>query len=296
MNKIDNNISINFIRHIIEDTFNYTVNNIKVLGEGLDSVAYLVNNEHIFKKSKHKEASENMKKEISVLKYLEDKLPLEIPKIDFYNEETSICGYKEIKGDILTPEIYSKMSNEEQEQLAKDIADFLNRLHSLPLPDIVDLELDVIEDYKNDYSKLKTTIYNKISNQSKKYLDELFDKILNDDKITKYKKTLCHNDLSCNHIVIKNNKIVGIIDFGDVAITDRDKDFIYLLENSDEEIGRDFGLKVLDYYRHPNKKIAILKADLNDEYYPIEEILGGISKKMDDMYNEGLCKLQSIKQ
>ena len=93
---------------------------------------------------------------------------------------------------------------------------------------------------------------------------------------------------------MQNNKVAGIIDFGDVAITDRDKDFIYLLENSSEELGRNFGLKVLNYYNHPNKENAVLKSDLNDEYYPIEQILGGKSKELQEMYNEGLEKIRGI--
>ena len=68
----------------------------------------------------------------------------------------------------------------------------------------------------------------------------------------------------------------------------------FVIEDSDEEIGREFGLKVLNYYNHPNKEIAILKADLNDEYYPIEEILGGTSKELELMYNEGLSKIRNI--
>lgn len=283
------------MKYLIEHTFGeFSVESIKVIGAGLDSVAYLVNDEYIFKKSKHKEAAENMKKEISVLRYLEGKLPLEIPRIEFYDADVNICGYKEIKGTILTPEMYSSMNNEEQKQLAKDIANFLIQLHALPLPEIDDLELDVIEDYKNDYEALKSMIYDKIPSQSKEYLDKLFSRILTDEKITKYSVALCHNDLSCNHIIMRNKKVIGIIDFGDVAITDRDKDFVYLLEDSDEEIGREFGLKVLNYYNHPNKEIAILKADLNDEYYPIEEILGGTSKELELMYNEGLSKIRNI--
>lgn len=290
----DNDTNVRTMKYLIEHSFDvFRVNNIKVLGEGLDSVAYLVNEDYIFKKSKHKEASQNMKKEISVLRYLEGKLPLEIPKIDFYDEDTSICGYKEIKGTILTPEIYSLMSLEEREQLAKDTANFIIQLHSLPFPNIKNLELNVIDDYRSDYETLKSMIYNKIPNESIEYLDELFSRILNDERITKYIRALCHNDLSCNHIVIRDNRVVGIIDFGDVAITDRDKDFVYLLEDSNEEIGRNFGLKVLDYYNHPNKDIALLKADLNDEYYPIEEILGGNSKELDEMYNDGLEKIRN---
>ena len=69
---------------------------------------------------------------------------------------------------------------------------------------------------------------------------------------------------------------------------------MFICLNSEEEIGRKFGLKVLEYYKHPNKEIAILKADLNDEYYPIELILGGEAKGMKDMIDEGLEKLENL--
>lgn len=282
------------IKEIIENEFGINVTDISILGQGLDSIAYRVNNEYIFKMSKHDEARENLKKEIKVLNYLKEKLSLQIPTIEFYSEKYSVCGYKEIKGERLTKEMYNSMSKEEQENLAHSIAQFLKELHSLPIPDIDDLELDVNGDYKGDYESLKELIYDDIPKKSQKYLDSLFRRILSDERITKYERVLCHNDLSCNHIIMQNNRVVGIIDFGDVAITDRDKDFIYLLENSSEELGRDFGLKVLDYYNHPNKDIAVLKSDLNDEYYPIEQILGGQAKELKEMYNEGLNKIKNI--
>lgn len=282
------------IKEIIEKEFGLIISDIKVLGEGLDSVAYLVNKDYIFKKSKHQEARDNLKKEIQVLNYIKGKVTLQIPEIEYYSEKYSVCGYKEIKGTLLTPKMYEQLSDAEKDNLAKDIASFLKELHSLPLPDIDDLKLDVLEDYENDYKELKDKIYNKISEKVKEYLDSLFERVLNDERITKYEVALCHNDLSCNHIVINNNKVVGIIDFGDVATTDRDKDFVYLLENSEEEIGREFGLKVLEYYNHPNKEVALLKADLNDEYYPIELILGGESKCKQEMINEGLERLENM--
>lgn len=282
------------IKEIIENEFGINVTNISILGQGLDSIAYRVNNEYIFKMSKHDEARENLKKEIKVLNYLKGKLSLQTPTIEFYSEKYSVCGYKEIKGKKLTKEMYDSMSTEEQEELAHSIAEFLKQLHSLPLPDIEGLELDVTEDYRSDYESLKELIYSDIPKKSQEYLDSLFKRILSDERITKYTRVLCHNDLSSNHIIMQNNRIVGIIDFGDVAITDRDKDFIYLLENSSEELGRNFGLKVLNYYNHPNKDIAVLKSDLNDEYYPIEQILGGRAKKLKEMYNEGLNKIKNI--
>ena len=282
------------IKEIIESKFKLTVNDILVLGQGLDSIAYLVNHEYIFKQSKHNDARNNLKKEIQVLKYLKGKITLQIPDIEYYSEEYGVCGYKKVKGEKLTPDMYQKMNDNEKDNLAQDIALFLQEIHSMPLPDIDELELNVIDDYKSDYYTLKETIYNKIPDSSKKYIDNLYKRILNDERITQYVKTLCHNDLSCNHILIQNNKVVGIIDFGDVAITDRDKDFVYLLEDSNEEIGREFGLRVLKHYNHPNKTIAILKSNLNDEYYPIEQILGGQAMGLTNMYRKGLEKIINI--
>ena len=279
------------IKEIIKHEFSLIVNNIFIIGQGLDSIAYLVNDEYIFKQSKHDEAKSDLKKEIQVLKYLKGKVTLQIPDIDYYNEEYGVCGYREIKGQKLTPSIYQKMSDDEKDRLAQDIALFLREMHSMPLPGIDELELNIIDDYKSDYQALRELIYNKLPDSSKKYIDDLYKRILNDERIFQYQKALCHNDLSCNHIIIQNNKAVGIIDFGDVAVTDRDKDFVYLLENSHEEIGREFGLRVLEYYNHPNKDTAILKADLNDEYYPIEQILGGQAMGLDSMYNAGLNKI-----
>ena len=282
------------IKKIIENEFNLTVHNITVLGQGLDSIACLVNNEYIFKQSKHDIARINLKKEIQVLNYLKGKITLQIPDIEYYSEEYSVCGYKGIKGNKLAPGIYKSLGDDEKDMLAQDIALFLREMHSIPLSDIDGLELHVIDDYRSDYETLRETVYDKIPDKSKRYIDDLYKRILNDKRISQYDKALCHNDLSCNHILIQGNKAVGIIDFGDVAVTDRDKDFVYLLEESSEEIGRDFGIKVLEYYQHPNKELPILKADLNEEYYPIEQILGGQAMKLDDLYNKGLNKMINI--
>lgn len=282
------------IREMIEKEFGLIVHNMIVLGQGFDSTAYLVNNEYIFKQSKHDEARNNLKREIQVLNYLKGKITLQIPDIEYYSQEYSICGYKEIKGNKLSPDIYNSFSDDEKDALAQDIALFLREMHAIPLPDIDGLELHVIDDYRSDYETLRETVYDKIPDKSKRYIDDLYKRILNDKRISQYDKALCHNDLSCNHILIQDNKAVGIIDFGDAAVTDRDKDFVYLLEESSEEIGRDFGIKVLEYYQHPNKELPILKADLNEEYYPIEQILGGQAMKLDNMYNKGLNKMINI--
>ena len=120
------------MKEIIEHEFGLAVHNIVVLGQGLDSIAYLVNKEYIVKQSKHDEARSSLKTEIQVLNYLKSKITLQIPDIEYYSEKYSVCGYKEIKGDKLTPDIYKNMSDAEKDKLAQDIASFLREMHSMP--------------------------------------------------------------------------------------------------------------------------------------------------------------------
>ena len=280
------------LKQLIENEFNLKITEMKKMGEGLESEAFLVNGTYIFKHSKHSEAFKSMAKEVEVLNYLNGKISIDIPKIEFYSPEHHISGYKLVEGKILTPELFNGFAETEQENLAKDIALFVKEMHALKLPDIEDLEINVLEDYKSDYEYLKENIYSLLPIESQNYLDK---SILNNENMTNYKKVLCHNDLSCNHILIKDNKLSGIIDFGDVAITDADKDFVYLLEQSDEEIGREFGLKVLKYYNQTNIESAVWKSDLNDMYYPIEQTICGKNIGDDKMFNEGLNKLKQMK-
>lgn len=186
------------MKDIIEKEFGLIVHNIIILGEGYDSIAYLVNNEYIFKQSKHNIAKINLKREIQVLNYLKGKITLQIPNIEYYSEKYSVCGYKEIKGNKLTPSIYRNLSGDEKDMLAQDIALFLRELHSITLPDIEGLESDIMDDYCSDYDTLRETIYDKIPDKSKEYIDSLYKRILNDKRISQYVKAICHNDLSCN--------------------------------------------------------------------------------------------------
>ena len=236
-----------------------------------------------------------MEKEVAVLNYLNGKIGIDIPKIEFYSPQHHISGYKLVEGKILTPELFNGFTDDEQENLAKDIAQFIKEMHALKLPDIEDLEINVLEDYKSDYEYLKENIYSLIPVEAQNYLDKFYKSILINQNIINYKNVLCHNDLSCNHILVKNNKLSGVIDFGDVAITDADKDLVYLLEQSDEEIGREFGLKVLKYYSHKDIKSVIWKSDLNDMYYPIEQTICGKNIGDEQMFNEGLNKLKQFK-
>ena len=126
-----------------------------------------------------------------------------------------------------------------------------------------------------------------MTEKEKKYIEKFFER-LNNTTIFYDKKCLCHNDFSCNHMLIDNNKkLVGIIDFGDSGIIDEYCDFIYLLEDSKEEIGKKFGEDILQLYGDIDINKAKEYQDIVEMYYPIETIIYGIKNSRDDFIKKG---------
>ena len=290
-----------YIHKVLQECFpTLAVEQIDPLGAGYNCEAFLINKQYVFKFPKNEKANDSLETEVRVLKFLEGKLPLSIPKIEFVcNESQSfpyrVIGYQQIKGRILTPQIYSSFTASEKEALAKSLADFLRALHAIPVPDsLKELEDDFVEGIRIDYNDIKKLVYDKLNDGAKEYTDNFYKAVLSDNDYKADRIALIHNDLSCNHIVIdeQENKAVGIIDFGDAAVTDVDLEFVYLIEDSDEEIGSDFGKRVLDYYCHKNLSLLMKKIKLKQAGESFEKILFGNSMGLEDMFYEGLSELQ----
>lgn len=279
------------IENLIKSKFDLEVANIKIIGEGYDSKAYLINDEYIFKIKISSNKKKGYEKEKAVLDFLNRNLKttIKIPRIDFIyiDNEVSIMGYKKIKGAFLTPDIYKEMNVKQQEILKKDIAKFLKDMHNLDFAEIEEYVIDNKQNCLEEYDLLQKTIYNDLTEKEKKYIEKFFER-LNNTTIFDDKKCLCHNDFSCNHLLIDNNKkLVGIIDFGDASIIDEYCDFIYLLEDSKEEIGKNFGEDILQLYGDIDINKAKEYQDIVETYYPIETIIYGIKNNRDDFIKRG---------
>lgn len=288
----DNLTNVKATRYLLEHAFNgLKVDDIKVLGSGYDSVAYLVNNEYVFKIKFSANKKKGYEKEKAIYDFLNQSLNtgIKIPNIEYsiISDEISILGYKEIKGTFLTPEIYSTMSKEEQDLLKKDIAQFLRQMHDLDCSEISSYIIDNKQNVFEEYQLLRNTIYDSLTDIEKQYIESFMQR-LNSTTIFNGKKCLCHNDFSCNHLLLDINKrLCGIIDFGDSGIIDEYCDFIYLLEDSEEEIGLSFGEDILRLYGNIDLEKVKEYQDIVEQYYPIETIVYGIKNSKQDFIDKG---------
>ena len=279
---------MNFIKieEVIKNKFDLEVKSATLIGEGYDSKAYLINDEYIFKIKISANEKKGYKKEKAVLDFLNKNLKtdIKIPKIDYayITDELSIMGYKKIDGKFLNPQIYNEMNEQEKQILKLDIAKFLKDMHNLDFSEIKNYTINNKQNCLEEFALLKKTIYQDLTEKEKNYIENFFERLKN-TTIFDDKKCLCHNDFSCNHLLLDENKrLVGIIDFGDSGIIDEYCDFIYLLEDSNEELGKDFGEDILKLYGDIDIRKAEEYQYIVEEYYPIETIVYGIKNNRKD--------------
>ena len=84
---------------------------------------------------------------------------------------------------------------------------------------------------------------------------------------------------------------ITYIDFGDFNVGDPDNDFLCLLDCSTDDFGKEFGRKVLKYYQHKAPEVAERKAELNDVYWSIDQIIYGYERKDREMLIKGVSEL-----
>ena len=288
----DNLTNVKATKYLLEHTFNgLRVESIKVLGSGYDSVAYLVNGEYVFKLKFSANKKKGYEKEKAIYDFLNRNLitNIKIPNIEYshISDEISILGYKEIKGKFLSPELYATLSEKEKLLLKQDIANFLRKMHDLDTTEISSYTIDNKQNVLEEYQLIRNTIYDSLTDDEKSYIERFIQRISSTD-IFDGKKCLCHNDFSCNHLLLDNsNRLRGIIDFGDSGIIDEYCDFIYLLEDSEEEIGHQFGEEILQIYGNINVDKAKEYQDVVEQYYPIETIVYGIKNNKQDFIDKG---------
>jgi aminoglycoside 2''-phosphotransferase len=208
----------------------------KFITSGWESDILIINNEKVFrfpKKNNRFDIVYNKEKIITDLIRPFVSIPItkmEIYKKGFLKKEIIFSLLDYIEGDTL--EIKNDID------ISDDLTSFLYSLHSINInifKSFDKLNANNLPFYKY---KLKLTnftfnndILNKFLNSFK--LQNDFNnciRIFSDFEWKDEENVLCHNDLHMGNIMINNNKISGIIDFGDCIYTNYNIEFISILK------------------------------------------------------------------
>ena len=241
---------------------------------GWDFDVVILDKKTVFRFPKEKDSVNDLKKEITLLKYLNSRLSVNIPNYCYVASDTTFAGYNYLDGRELTISRYKELDLHQKELLQKKIADFLSSLHNTPIV--------ILKKYKTGVGKpekffewltcdTEKYVFPKLHKKEIKYINEHFD-ALRDSLNDKYSPVLVHGDLTEGHILWDNktNKL-SIIDFSDHHIGDPAMDFSGLLG-----FGEKFIDSVYNLYLGPKDENLLYRARLNYKTLPLTVMKGAL--------------------
>jgi aminoglycoside 2''-phosphotransferase len=277
----------------------FSIRTIDFLGEGMDSRAYQVNGEYVFRFPMFKEVSRQLEVEACLLPKLQPTLDLTIPQFRFFGREPSsglaFAGYRKIEGVELTQELLHSLDEQFQRKLIKQVADFLTQVHAFPIDVAKSCGVaanDLRQDYQDDLDAIRSKVRPLIPLDQQpylRYLEGLYEDYLNDDANFDYTPQLLHSDLSPGHILFDPERltIVGIIDFGDVNIGNPDYDeftWMYI------DYGSGFIETLLEFLPHPEPDRLFRNLEFFKLSDCVTDILIGLHRNEEDTVRHSLAR------
>lgn len=269
-------------------------------GAGDDCDAFCVNRTLIFKFPRHPLASCALQKEAAILQYCEGRLPVAVPRVLFFSGEENAADYpycllgeERMQGRFLSPAIYRQFSAKEQENLAEQIAAFLTALHALPIPQTLCALQNDEQERRKQAEALMQQWLERVPEPERRVFMEQAVGLRKKRETADKTQVLIHGDFSCNHILLDEQRanMRGVIDFADAAAKERAYDFVYLLEDSEEEIGSTFGRKVLAYYKGEQAEKIFAFAQQCQEREAFEQILRCVQMKDEKAFQRCIAAL-----
>ena len=272
------------------------INELRYLSSGDDSDTFLCNEQYVVKVPMRDAVRNTQKREFELYRFLENcNLSYQTPAVVYQSDRLNIMTY--IKGEHITYEQYHKLSEKEKDALACDEATFLKELHSIEIDCSASLFSDVQENKQDKFLKDKELLVSILKKEQLltadilEHIELIYANILHNNILFEYTPCLVHNDFSADNMIFRNNRLFGVIDFGDFAVSDPDNDFLCLLDSSTDDFGKDFGRRVLKHYRHKAPEVAERKAEINDAYWAIDQIIYGYERNDKKMLSKGVSEL-----
>jgi aminoglycoside 2''-phosphotransferase len=274
-----------------------SVRSASFLGEGWNSHAYLVNKELVFRFPKRADSWEELEREIIFLMFAAGDLPLAVPQ--YLKVARNSCAapngyavYRYLSGhaldrDALTPE--------RRAAAADTIAAFMRALHGLQPSPVVGSLLPqedaraVAEEY---LARAEAEIVPKLLPREAKALRKRFEIYLSTPMNFLFQPSVLHADLSGDHLLVEDDAVAGVIDFGDVNWGDPDYDFMYLFV----DFGKAFTEEVARRYGHTDVEQLGIKLQYFSMVDQIGTILDGVGRAPEGQEEAAWRRLRQLLQ
>lgn len=221
--------------------------------EGLVNDVVIVNKQHIFRfPTDQKWGEEDLWAEANILTLLHKRVTLHLPCWTVYDGELigmPFAGYEMIVGRPLQKFLIDGMTKTEQNALIKQLATFLQQMHTTPLEGAEirpSLTNRTHQDWLKLYSDVQNELFPHLMPLQKEWVHHHFAPVVEDAHFMDYSSALMNGDLAPYHLLYDNDTklLNGIIDFGTAGIGDPACDIACLLN----QYGDPFVQRLIPHY------------------------------------------------
>ena len=263
----------------------------ELVDSGDDNLVVILDGERVVRFPRNAEYRDRFVAELNLLSTLGPISPVPVPRYDQVCRDRSVGTYRFIKGRQMTPEVFSAMAPEDRKAVLSSLAAFLSILHSLPAETIAQPDGSIARTWSGEqFATLyrgvrRAGIARIVSAHTLARFDAFHDAF---ETVAQGAARLTHDDLSEDHILVRDSRIAGIIDFSDASFGDPAIDFGWFWRLGEQNVDL-----LLRDYRFASDD-ASLKTRSHWTYvrYMINQLWYGLKGKWDLTTEQTLAALE----
>jgi aminoglycoside phosphotransferase (APT) family kinase protein len=206
------------------------------IDDGFDFRVLALDDGWIFRFARRKEVVAALEREIAFLPIIASALPVEVPRFEYVSPEPAFVVYRLIQGEALAGED------------SDGVRAFLRALHAV---DVASLPLeaeDWIERYRRQCDRFVDLVFPLLDSGTRARAEVLFAQV---ETLEGFEPAVIHADLGAEHMLVRDDRLAGVIDWGDACIGDPALDYAWLLNEpfTEWDVDEDVRRRARFYYQ-----------------------------------------------
>ena len=209
---------------------------LRELDDGWDFKVLVVGDAWVVRWPRHRLAVEEIEQEVELLPVLGPLLPVEVPQFKYVSREPWLVAYRFIRGEPLVDED------------PEGVRGFLDALHGVDVDDVPAQRPDWLETYRQQADEFRRVVLPLLDADERAHGEALLAEV---ETLTGFQPALTHSDLGPTHLLVRDGRLAGVIDWGDARIGDPALDYASLLNGPfpDWDVDDDLRRRAQIYHR-----------------------------------------------
>jgi aminoglycoside phosphotransferase (APT) family kinase protein len=187
---------------------------LREVDDGWDFKVLIVDDEWVVRWPRHRLSVEEIEKEVELLPVLAPLLPVEVPRFEYVSREPWLVAYRFIEGEPLVAED------------PRGVRAFLEALHAIDVDAVPAPRPDWLEAYRELADKFRRVVLPLLDADERDTGEAL---LAETETLTGFEPALTHSDLGPAHLIVRDDRLAGVIDWGDARVGDPALDYSWLL-------------------------------------------------------------------